>query len=200
MPGRANPEVRKDYPLFPIGRVLFPGGHLELQIFEQRYLDMISRQLREDRGFGIVLLDAGAEVGEAAAFYPVGTCARISDFDLRENGLLLVQLEGRRKFRVLDSRVEPDQLIVAEIVIDELPANQPIRDRDLDLRDLMLRFVEHPAIDIQVTEAQAQDADFVANRLAELLPIDERIKQELLETTDSYQRLNRVRQEIAKLS
>lgn len=199
MPGMANPEVRKNYPLFPIGRVLFPRGQLELQIFEQRYLDMISRQLRQEQGFGIVLLKAGSEVGEAAAFYPVGTCARISDFDLRENGLLLVQLEGRHKFRVLDSRVAADQLILADIALDAEPAYQPIRDRDLDLRDLMLRFVEHPAIDIRVTDEQAADADFVANRLAELLPIDERIKQELLETGDSYQRLNRVRQEIAKL-
>ena len=46
-------------PLFPLGTVLFPDGVLPLQIFEVRYLDMISRCLTEGEPFGVVLLTQG---------------------------------------------------------------------------------------------------------------------------------------------
>ena len=51
----------KDIPLFPLRVVMFPGSRLDLQIFEQRYLDMISRCMRTDTGFGICLLREGKE-------------------------------------------------------------------------------------------------------------------------------------------
>ena len=41
---------------------MFPGSRLDLQIFEQRYLDMISRCMRSGAGFGICLLREGDEV------------------------------------------------------------------------------------------------------------------------------------------
>ena len=54
------------YPLFPLNTVLFPGCILDLQIFEARYLDMVSACMRRSEGFGVVALLEGREVGEAA--------------------------------------------------------------------------------------------------------------------------------------
>ena len=54
-------------PLFPLKTVLFPGGVLPLRVFEARYMDMITRCMREDAGFGVCLIAAGEEVGETAA-------------------------------------------------------------------------------------------------------------------------------------
>lgn len=42
--------------LFPLNAVLFPGCTLDLQIFEARYLDMISRCMKQDCGFGVVCI------------------------------------------------------------------------------------------------------------------------------------------------
>ena len=42
-----------EIPLFPLGSVLFPGGRMPLQIFEQRYLDLVRSCLREDTGLGV---------------------------------------------------------------------------------------------------------------------------------------------------
>ena len=44
---KAVESLTLQIPLFPLGTVLFPGGPLQLRIFEPRYLDMISRCLRE---------------------------------------------------------------------------------------------------------------------------------------------------------
>ena len=48
--------------------MLFPGGLLQLKVFEARYLDLVGRCLREQQPFGVVCLRQGREVrhgGEA---------------------------------------------------------------------------------------------------------------------------------------
>ena len=52
-------------PLFPLNTVLFPGCFLDLQIFEARYLDMISRCMKQGEGFGVVCILEGEQVGKA---------------------------------------------------------------------------------------------------------------------------------------
>ena len=81
-PGAAgvNAEVR-ELPLFPLNAVLFPGGPLPLRIFEPRYLDMVSRCMREQTGFAVVLLGEGEEASAVTSFAATGTEARIVDFD-----------------------------------------------------------------------------------------------------------------------
>ena len=68
-----------EIPLFPLQAVLFPGGPMPLKIFEPRYLGMISRCLKDNAGFGVVLIRDGAEVGPATT-YDVGTLASIDDW------------------------------------------------------------------------------------------------------------------------
>ena len=110
-------------PLFPLSAVLFPGCMLDLQIFEARYLDMISRCMKQEQGFGVVCILDGAEVGEAAAqFSAIGCEALIRDFQQLPNGLLGIRVEGGRRFRVQRARVLPDQLTLAEVEwLDEQP-------------------------------------------------------------------------------
>jgi Lon protease-like protein len=81
-------------PLFPLNSVVLPGGRIPLQLFEPRYLDMLTRCMKEDRGFVVVLLRDGAETGKLAAFYDIGTYVRIIDFKQLENGLLGITVEG----------------------------------------------------------------------------------------------------------
>ncbi|HEY7377666.1 MAG TPA: LON peptidase substrate-binding domain-containing protein, partial [Steroidobacteraceae bacterium] len=95
--------------LFPLNTVLFPGGPLPLRIFEPRYIDMVRRCLREQRGFGVVLIRSGNEVGPAE-FESVGTLARIVDFHALSDGLLGLVNVGERRFRVISRRRQDDGL------------------------------------------------------------------------------------------
>ena len=45
-----------EIPLFPLRTVLYPGGPLPLRIFERRYIDMISRCLKAEEPFGVLLI------------------------------------------------------------------------------------------------------------------------------------------------
>ena len=96
---------RQEIPLFPLGTVLFPGGPLPLRIFEARYIDLVRRCMRENSGFGVVLLTDGPEAGDGpTATSDVGTYARIVDFSGQPDGLLGIEARGERRFRILSRR------------------------------------------------------------------------------------------------
>ena len=80
-------------PLFPLGTVLFPGGRIPLKIFETRYVDMISRSMRESAPFGIVGIINGREIGLTPEFHRVGTTATIESWDQGDDGLIFVVLK-----------------------------------------------------------------------------------------------------------
>ena len=62
-------EHLQELPLFPLKTVLFPGGSIPLNVFEDRYKQMINECLNKDARFGIVLIKDGPEVGGPAITY-----------------------------------------------------------------------------------------------------------------------------------
>ncbi|MDT6919370.1 LON peptidase substrate-binding domain-containing protein [Pseudomonas atacamensis] len=180
-------------PLFPLNTVLFPGCNLDLQIFEARYLDMIGRCMKQGVGFGVVCILEGSEVGVApVGFAMVGCEARITDFEQQDNGLLGIRVQGGRRFTVLRTEVQRDQLIVADVEwLDDEP-EQPLQDEDADLVALLKALAEHPMVEAlnMGTEAAGQQA--LANQLAYLLPFAEEDKIDLLQLDDPQQRLDAI--------
>ena len=59
-----------EIPVFPLSSVLFPTGRLPLQIFEQRYLDLVRDCLKQDTGFGMVWITEGEEVAQPGTDLP----------------------------------------------------------------------------------------------------------------------------------
>ncbi|HCD53950.1 MAG TPA: ATP-dependent protease, partial [Halieaceae bacterium] len=90
-----------ELPLFPLSAVLLPYGKMPLQIFEQRYLDLVRDCMKSGTDFGVVWIRRGEEVavkGSRQQLGDLGTLARIVDFDQLPNGLLGVTIEGRERF------------------------------------------------------------------------------------------------------
>lgn len=50
-------------PVFPLGTAYLPGDQVSLNIFEDRYLQMMSDVMDDDRIFASVLIERGSEVG-----------------------------------------------------------------------------------------------------------------------------------------
>lgn len=187
-------------PLFPLNTVLFPGCMLDLQVFEARYLDMVSRCMKQGQGFGVVCIIDGAEVGEAAGqFSAVGCEALIRDFQQRPNGLLGIRVEGGRRFRVQRAQVLPDQLTLAEVEwLDELP-EQPLTTEHADLAALLEALNAHPLVASLGMPSEPAGQDALANQLAYLLPLDVEQKLTLLETVDAPLRLELLQQLLEQL-
>ena len=178
-------------PLFPLKTVLFPGCVLDLQIFEARYLDMIARCMKQGTGFGVVCILDGREVGNAPQdIAGVGCEALIRDFQQQDNGLLGIRVEGGRRFEVLSTELQRDQLLVAEVEwLNEIP-EQPLQDEDQDLLALLKALAEHPMVAALNMNTDVAGQQSLANQLAYLLPFAEVDKIELLQVDDPQQRLD----------
>ena len=181
-------------PLFPLGTVLFPGGLLDLRVFEPRYLDMVRDCGRGDHGFGVCLILQGEEVGAPATPAAVGCEARIEDFSSSADGLLQLAVRGGRRFHVERSRVRDNGLVVGEVEWLPMHPPQPLRPEHALLALLLRRMVDRagPANRLAATEADFNDADWVGWRLAEWLPLDGDERQQLLQDDDAWSRLQRL--------
>lgn len=180
-------------PLFPLNTVLFPGCMLDLQIFEARYLDMISRCMKQGSGFGVVCIVEGREVGEAASeFAAVGCEALVRDFQQRPNGLLGIRVEGGRRFSVERAQVLPDQLTVAEVHWLDEQADCPLLPEHADLAALLTALAEHPLVAGLGMASLVDGQQQLANQLAYLLPLEPAQKLELLQQDDPTLRLERL--------
>ncbi|MEX2469139.1 MAG: LON peptidase substrate-binding domain-containing protein [Pseudohongiellaceae bacterium] len=193
--------------LFPLKVVLFPGGRLDLQIFEQRYIDLVSSTLRNDTGFGICLLKSGEEVIREASrqtVHRIGTYCHIVDWDRLENGLLGITVQGVRKFKVEDCWQSDGGVLQARVLFnrEDSTDNSPLPvDDDYDgLVDLLQSLENHPMVAAQNLRIDYNNLREIGWRLGELLPIDVHEKQQLLEIDDSHQRLEQIEALVANLA
>ena len=177
-------------PLFPLNTVLFPGCILDLQIFEARYLDMVSACMRRGEGFGVVALLEGREVGEAARrFSTLGCEALIRDFQQRPNGLLGIRVEGGRRLRVGEVSVQADQLTLAEVSWLDEAEDAPLLAEHADLAALLSALAEHPLVAGLSMGGVVAGQQALANQLAYLLPFSIEQKLQLLQLDAPLQRL-----------
>lgn len=176
-------------PLFPLSCVLFPGCRLDLQLFEPRYLDMLSRCLRSGEGFGVVAIRAGREVGEVPQqLAEVGCEAQVIDWQQLPSGLLGVRVEGRRRFDLGRIQAQPDRLLLAEVAWRDEPAEQPLGEAHSELQALAALLAEHPAMR-GLLDAAPGGCLALSNRLGYLLPLTLEQKLQLLGLDDSAARL-----------
>ncbi|HOI51759.1 MAG TPA: LON peptidase substrate-binding domain-containing protein [Azonexus sp.] len=186
-PGGGGVETL-EIPLFPLNTVLFPGGVQPLKVFEQRYLDMAAACLKDNTPFGICLIDAGAEVGEAAVPHTVGTLASIANWEMEQLGILMLDAIGGRRFRILDHEVGADRLLRATVELLAEP-EVPLPQNRERLLPLLQRVVGDLGPARMPEPHRYDDAGWVGYRLTEVLPIQNLAKQKLLELDDPLARL-----------
>lgn len=179
-----------EIPLFPLNTVLFPGGPLSLRIFETRYTDMVRRCMREGSGFGVVLIRAGAEVGEVARTADTGTLARIVDFSQLPDGLLGITCIGGERFAIERRWSAADGLNVAEVRWLAPAAPQPVAAQHAHLADILRKLLPQLGDAYQFVQPDFDNADWVGSRIAELLPVNPQDKQQWVDMSDPAARLD----------
>jgi uncharacterized protein len=181
-----------ELPLFPLRTVLFPGGLLPLRVFETRYLDMVSRCLREDGEFGVLLIIDGLEAGAVAELAAIGTSARIVDFSRLPDGLLGLMCRGSRRFRLQGHRVQPDGLLTGTVDWLAEPGPSALLPEHQLQAQVLRQALQELGDTARHLEEDFGDAGWVANRLAELLPLEHAAQQSLLELADPQERMRRL--------
>jgi Lon protease-like protein len=188
-----------ELPLFPLRTVLFPDGLLELRVFEARYLDLMSRCLRERSPFGVVALRSGTEVRRGAddstQLYDVGTLAELIEVESAQAGILQVRCRGRQRFALGRTRQERDGLwLAATTPIADDAAVPPAPDRSMLVEGLVEAIAALAAQGATpfLEPHRFDDAGWVANRWCELLPMPLEVRQRLMAFADPLARLEAV--------
>ena len=91
-----NEKFPKKIPVFPLsGVIYFPKTNLPLNIFEDRYLDLVNDSFRNDKLMGMVQAKKGNSL-----VYRVGCLGKISDYQETTDGRVLINLTGITRFEI----------------------------------------------------------------------------------------------------
>ncbi len=135
-------------PLFPLSAVLFPGAPLPLQIFEERYRELVRDLLDlepEQRRFGVVAIEAGSEAGMALPqMYPVGCEAWVQRIEPAPDGRSKLLAFGRTRFRLLEVDTVSKPYLIGRVRWLDEPAGEPGLAEAIvpAVRDALLTYVD----------------------------------------------------------
>lgn len=194
-------------PLFPLNTVLFPGGRLSLHVFEVRYLDMIRQCIEHNTTFGIVTLLSGSEIrlpGKTETFSQTGTLVRIIHWSSPKPGLYHAVCEGTKRFRVYTIEQQRHGLWTAldfDLLEDDkdIAIPEELQDTAHALENLLVSMKRQGIPEDQLSIAPPWHMDncgWVANRWAELLPLKQEQKQNLLALDNPILRLEIIQDEL----
>lgn len=174
--------------LFPLSGVLLPHGKMPLQIFEQRYLDLVRDSMKNGSSFGVVWIRRGAEVAVKGSAAPqlgdYGTTARIVDWDQLPNGLLGVTIQGGERFDLAATTRRDNGLVVGEVTLRAPQAPAQMEPQWEQLLDVLRSLETHPHVQRMALQLDYEDAWQVAYTLLQILPLEEAIKYRLLGLDD----------------
>ncbi|WP_418139487.1 LON peptidase substrate-binding domain-containing protein [Oceanimonas smirnovii] len=166
--------------LLPLTLHLLPEGRVPLRIFEPRYVRMIAEAEKDDRGFGIGMLEDADETGKGD-LYMLGARVKIVDFYTLEDGMLGITVEATERFRIRELAEEQDGLLQAEVeLLDNWrscalsPVEQILSDK------LQEVFEEYPELAELHPDPRWQDAAWITQRWLEVLPIKNDYTQMLM--------------------
>jgi len=184
-----NPSF--ELPLFPLSAHLLPGGRMSLRIFEPRYVRMVKEACRSDTGFGICMLNAQGDKDKNEHIYPIGTYAKVIDFDLLDNGFLGLTVEGHRCFDIGTVTTESDGLRLGECQwLDEWTVQSKEHSiKPIDGK-LMEIFDKYPELQSLYQIPKFNDPIWVIYRWLELLPVGAEKKQQLMQEKDYIKALS----------
>lgn len=184
----------RELPLFPLPDVvLFPQQLLPLHIFESRYRMLLQSVLETDKRFGIVRINP--ESGQMAE---IGCCAEVLQHQTTEDGRSYIVSLGQQRFRVLNiTRETPFRSAMVswmeDDTIEDLSDLHGLSDRvGSALKDVF-------ALTAKLQNRELDVPDDIPDLPRELsfwigAHLDNRAaaeQQELLELTDTRQRLER---------
>ncbi|TFB54663.1 peptidase S16 [Cryobacterium sp. TMT1-62] len=183
-------------PMFPLGSVLFPYMPLQLRVFEDRYLVMLSRILKEEPAeFGVVLIERGQEVGGGERRFHYGTVAQITELEASE-GFVGVTAQGERRVEVIDWLTEDPHPQATVRDLAELDWDDdllPLRDRAEQAVRRALALASEFADQLWPSTVElSRDPTAAAWQIAGIAPLGPLDQIELLRSTSMEQLLTAV--------
>jgi uncharacterized protein len=176
-------------PVFPLsGVIYFPKTNLPLNIFEQRYLDLVNDAFNKDKLMGMVQSKKAD-----STVYDIGCLGKISDYQKNKDGRVLINLTGISRFKIL--KEVSNKKLYREFQVNYDSFSEDINDTNsqTDSSDLMENakiFFKRNGLLLNWKEFEKLDPTQKINTLAMIAPITNEEKQKLLETVSLENKVN----------
>tara|TARA_B100001996_G_scaffold366010_1_gene336343 strand:+ start:53 stop:673 length:621 start_codon:yes stop_codon:yes gene_type:complete len=175
-------------PIFPLsGVIYFPKTNLPLNIFEQRYLDLVNDAIKKDKLMGMIQSKRKDE-----EVYKIGCLGKISDFQKSKDGRILINLTGLTRFEVLEE-TENSKLYrefkvnYKKFSLDLEPTKEKVNTESLMEKTKI--FFKKSGLLLNWKEFNKLDGMQKINTLAMIAPITNEEKQKLLESVSLYEKV-----------
>ena len=167
-------------PIFPLsGVIYFPKTNLPLNIFEQRYLNLVDDAYNKNKLMGMI-----QSKKEGNTVYKIGCLGKISDYQKSKDGRILINLTGIIRFKILDE-IENNRLY-REFRVDYRNFTEDLSEVKIkiELSNLLEKskiFFKKNGLLLNWKEFEKLDQIQKVNTLAMISPITSGEKQKLLE-------------------
>ena len=174
-------------PIFPLSEaIFFPKTILPLNIFEDRYIQLVNDCMRKNRMFGMV--QPKNKIGKLPEVYDIGCLGKIISFNETSDNRFIISLSGIMRFRI-KKELEKEKLYrnfevdYSEFLIDLEEKNNKIINYDKkNLLNKIKNFFQKVSCPIDYNEYAKLNLDHLVNTVAMISPFSVEEKQKIIET------------------
>jgi Lon protease-like protein len=187
---RTTADIPPSFAVFPLpGALLLPRTDLPLNVFEPRYLDMVTDAMAGNRLIGMIQPEEDTGDRPVPALSRIGCVGRITSYAETPDDRILITLTGICRFEILRELplerayrvVQVDYSAFAEDLLRDHGASQV--DRNALLR-VFRDYLETKNMSADWDEVDGASNETLVNTLSLLAPYPPRDKQALLEAPD----------------
>ena len=168
-------------PIFPLsGVIYFPKTNLPLNIFEERYINLVNDAYKKDKLMGMV-----QSRRENSEVYNIGCLGKISDYQKSSDGRIMINLTGVSRFEIL--KEVSNKKLYREFQVDYKNFDEDTKpeQNEINSENLLKKartFFKKNGLLLNWREFEKLNPSQKINTLAMIAPITNEEKQKLLET------------------
>tara|TARA_B100001057_G_scaffold328763_1_gene329147 strand:- start:1100 stop:1744 length:645 start_codon:yes stop_codon:yes gene_type:complete len=192
-------ELPLKIPVFPLSNfIIFPKTTVPLNIFEERYIDMVNDSMKSNKTIGMIQPKSLASKKNTPELHEIGCLGKISSFKETEDGRYLIELKGLIRFKNVKEINTEKKYRILNVNYDDFIQDLNIEKEDIKFSDVELIFKDLKALFekrgfiINWKALEKQSLDETINALAMASPFSLEEKQILLEAKNLNMRKNRI--------
>jgi Lon protease-like protein len=188
-------NLPKIIPVFPLSNfIIFPGTSVPLNIFEEKYIEMIDDSMKTNKMVGLIQ----PKNNSIPDLHSVGCLGKITSFEEASDGRYLIDISGLTRFKVVKEIKNKKKYRECEVNFDNFKKDIDLKEEQLKSRDLELLFqnlkllFKKKGYIINWKSLEKQNLNDAINALAMTSPFTIEEKQMLLESENLGTRKNKI--------
>ena len=187
---KKNVELPNRIPVFPLSNfIIFPKATVPLNIFEERYIEMVDDSMRGTRMIGMIQPKKTLN-NSVPELHEVGCLGRITSFNETEEGRYFIIINGLNRFKIVNEISNNKLYREFNVSYDEFKNDKKLNNEEIKFSDLELIFknlkklFQKNGYIINWKEIEKQNLEQTINTLSMASPFSIEEKQALLESKD----------------